>query len=61
MTDLGVRTRQIRTFPVDLENIRVFAGGFGNPLFTLKSGFPKLVLFHPAKNAVGNLETYTLA
>ena len=29
MTDLGVRTRQIGTFPVDLENIRVFAGGAG--------------------------------
>ena len=29
MTDLGVRTRQIGTFPVDRVNIRVFAGGFG--------------------------------
>lgn len=38
MTDLGARTRQIGTFPVDLENIRVFAGGFGNRLFTEKAG-----------------------
>ena len=29
MTDLGTRTRQIGTFPVNRENIRVFAGGFG--------------------------------
>jgi hypothetical protein len=29
MTDLGARTRQIGTFPVYRENIRVFAGGFG--------------------------------
>gem|GEM_PF-3119299 len=38
MTDLGARTRQIGTFPVNLENIRVFAGGFGNRLFTQKTG-----------------------
>ena len=38
MTDLGARTRQIATFPVDLENIRVFAGGFGNRLFAEKAG-----------------------
>ncbi len=48
MTDWGARTRQMGTFPVDLENIRVFAGGFGNRLFTLKSGFPKFSLFHLA-------------
>jgi hypothetical protein len=29
MTDLGTCTRQIGTFLVNLENIRVFAGGFG--------------------------------
>ena len=29
MTDLGARTRQIGTFPVNRENVRVFAGGFG--------------------------------
>ncbi len=38
MTDLGARTRQIGTFPVDREKIRVFAGGFGNRLFTQKTG-----------------------
>jgi hypothetical protein len=30
MTHWGARTRQIGTFPVDRENIRVFAGGFGS-------------------------------
>ena len=29
MTHWGARTRQIGTFPVNRENIRVFAGGFG--------------------------------
>ncbi len=38
MTHWGVRTRQMGTFPVNLENIRVFAGGFGNRLFTQKAG-----------------------
>ena len=38
MTDLCARTRQIAAFPVDRENIRVFAGGFGNRLFTQKAG-----------------------
>ena len=38
MTDLGARTRQIGTFPVDRENIRVFAGGFGNRLLAEKAG-----------------------
>ncbi len=38
MTDLGVRTRQIGAFPVDRDNIRVFAGGSGNRLFTQKAG-----------------------
>ncbi len=38
MIDLGARTRQIDTFPVDRENIRVFAGGFGNRLFAEKAG-----------------------
>jgi hypothetical protein len=45
MTDLGVRTRQIGTFPVNREDTRVFAGGFGNRLFTKKGGFPKFSLF----------------
>ena len=46
MTDLGARTRQIGAFPVDGENIRVFAGGFGNRLFTQKAGsrnFPSFI------------------
>ena len=34
MTDQIARTRQMGTFPVDRENIRIFAGGFGNRLFT---------------------------
>jgi hypothetical protein len=38
MTHWGARTRQMGTFPVNLENIRVFAGGFGNRLFTQKAG-----------------------
>ncbi len=38
MTHWGARTRQIGTFPVNRENIRVFAGGFGNRLFTQKAG-----------------------
>jgi hypothetical protein len=29
MADWGARTRQIGTFPINRENIRVFAGGFG--------------------------------
>ncbi len=42
MTDLGARTRQIGTFLVNRENIRVFAGGFGNRLFTQKAGSRKI-------------------
>ena len=45
MTDSGIRTRQIGTSPADRENIRVFAGGFGNRLFTEKAGsrhFPSI-------------------
>ena len=48
MAHWGVRTRQMGTFPVNLENIRVFAGGFGNRLFTQKAGSEYFSLFHPA-------------
>ncbi len=58
MTDLCVRTRQNGTFPVHCEN-RVFAGGFGNRLFTQKAGsrnFPQNYLLVAKPGMVlGNL------
>lgn len=41
MADWGSRKRQMGTFPVNRENIRVCAGGFGNRLFTQKAGSRK--------------------
>jgi hypothetical protein len=38
MVNWGGRTRRIGTFPVNRENIRVFAGGAENPLFLQKAG-----------------------
>ena len=57
MTELGARTRQVGAFPVDIENIRVFAGGFGNRLFAKKAGsrnFPSSV---QPRTACGAKET----
>ena len=63
MTDLGVRSRQIVTFPVDRGNIRVFAGGFGNRIFTQKAGsrnFPSSIQPRSACGAKKTLKNYLL-
>jgi len=54
MTHRGARTRQIGTFPVDRENIRVFAGGgAGESGFLQKAGSPAFSPSLPALRRSG--------